>query len=827
MSFFSEDMLPMLGVFEAETTELAQLMDGVAARVERAGELSPEDVAELFRCAHTIKGSSAMMGLEGLSELTHRLEDLFGILRDDPTLSEDRVHDILDQLYAFSDYVHDEVGRMSEPDYSPTDMSALTASLVAFAATFEGADAVEETPQATVGQGGSTVVETPSSEGPDAVADAEGGAILKVSFLPDVAMVNARALVILKQLRTQVAVHSHVPEDLTSAGADKAIQEDGLLIVIDPADIDKAKAFLAKNSFVRRIEVIDEALSTAAANQDVARTGEAQVAPEKFVTLRWSSIHELQGMAGEFLLSMAQLKALVAKTPDAIGLRSAVSQTARLVDDLVYHVDKLSMVSMTAMVPQLSRMVRDMCRSSGKKISFEVVGGDIEIDRNLYGSISDPLLHIIRNAVDHGIETPEARLAAGKEERGKVTLSVENLGARVAFRVSDDGRGIDTEQVLAKAQAKGLLERPAESYSRSEILQMVMLAGLSTSREVTQYSGRGVGMDVVNAVVRDFNGQVDIESEPGRGTTMTLFMPVSVTSVESLCFRIGESAYHMALPNLVKVFTKAEAATRLSQYEGSFFFEHDKRHIPVLDIHALLGCTGEAAFYVICRSIDDEFVIGVDDVLGDTNCANKPLPSCLGRPWQKVCPVRNVAILDDGMVGYALNAALLADFAQGRKPLPDAQHIAFDDAAGGRAPVVMSMADLPDQAFVFELGHERFALPIERVERLSPPLDCSATPWAPPHLLGLANYRNRAIPVFDLAGSAGVDAESSYVLIATDARDESVGLAITSAIGVRALNEATLAEEQAAPRSFAAGLRTSLSVVPELKEPPVTLLNFA
>ena len=838
MGFFSESMAPMLGVYEAETSELITAFDSIISRVEQEKTFEPEDIAELFRCAHTIKGSSAMMGLESLSTLTHRAEDLFDLLRNDPTLADGRIPDIIDHLYSFSDFVKDELDRIGNDDFTPADPGSLIDEIAADVVLLanggldregeksEGATAAEAmhessaegVPASGTAKGETTLKSTADID--------EGGVTLKISFKPDVAMVNARALVIVKQLAKQVNVRSYIPDDLSNAETARTISEEGLLVVVDANDVEKAKDFLAKNSFIRRIVALEV---TSAAQADLSSgngkpISEASSTGEKFITLRWSNMRDLQDMAGEFLLQASRLKTLSTTIPNESELNHAVSHMARLVDDLVYRINAMAMVSMSAMVPRMSRIVRDMCRESGKQISFEVTGGDIEIDRNLYNSIADPLLHIIRNSVDHGIEPPEKRLAAGKEARGKIVLSIENLGARVAFRVSDDGCGIDTAKVLAKAEANGQLNKPANQYTRTEILRMVMNAGLSTSKEVTQYSGRGVGMDVVNTVVRDFNGQVVIESEPGSGTSITLFMPVAVTSVDSLGFRIGPSVYHLPLFNLSKIIVADEAADNLSRYEDSTLLTFEKRQIPVLDMHNLLDCQGETTFYIVCNSMGDEFVIGVDDVIGDFSCANKPLPACLDLKWLKACPIRGVTIMDDGSVGYALNAAILADLAQGRNN-SISQLNDTDSTDDGDSPFeIIDAANLPPAVFVFTLGKDRYAIAVDQVERLIPLPKCAETPRSPRYLMGLANYRNKALAIFDLAKSAGAEDDCPYALVVANERGDCIGLTISSAIGVYDLTDAVLTEDQPEPRAFAGKFRSAALFTIDPKRPPINLL---
>jgi len=278
----------------------------------------------------------------------------------------------------------------------------------------------------------------------------------------------------------------------------------------------------------------------------------------------------------------------------------------------------------------------------------------------------------------------------------------------------------------------------------------------------------------------------------------------------------------MPLYNLNKIYTANEAADLISSFEGTSLFTYKKREIPVIDMHKLLNCPGTDAFYIVCHSLDEEFVIGVDDIVGDISCANKPLPSCFNSTWQASCPIRNVAIMDDGSIGYALNAALLSSLAQGREN-SFWEEVHYDDPSSATHEIALS-TEIPPWALLFKLGEDWCAISIEHVSRIIPLASYAETPKGLPYLLGLINYHNRAIALFDLAASAGVEAESGFALVMEDERGECEAFTITSAIGVRNLSDAVLAEDQPAARAFAAGWHTSIAFVDDPKEPPITLL---
>ncbi|MDO4536728.1 MAG: chemotaxis protein CheW [Coriobacteriales bacterium] len=822
MSFFSEEMMPMLGIYESETAELMDGFDNVIGRVEQEGGFSSEDVDELFRCAHSIKGSSAMMGLETLSELTHRVEDIFDALRQDLTCVQDHLPYLLDHLYAFSDYVHDELARMGDEEFEPASAERLLKDIAG------DLSVLRQDGQAPLGEQAadkSDEAGNDPNEAASASALAQEGVTLRVSFKPDVPMVNARAMVIVRQLKAKITILSTVPADFMDADAADRIAADGLLLSLSEEDAQTARTLLAKNSTVNRITTLNEAVSTKGASQKKEEGKKAATAPtEKFVTLRWESLRDLQELAGDFIMSAGRLKEALPSEDLSSELRAAASRMSRLADDLVYRVNAMAMVSVSALIPQLSRMVRDMCRSTGKHVSFVVHGGDIEVDRNLYNSISEPLIHIIRNAVDHGIESSEERLAAGKEARGTVTLTVESLGGRVAFKVSDDGRGMDAERLLDKADQKGILEKPAHEYTREEALRLIMKPGFSTSAEVSQYSGRGVGMDVVNTVVNDFEGRVEVESELGKGTSIALFMPVSTTSVDCLALRVGPVACFMPFSNLDKIYTAQESEDLVVTSEGQSVFTHGKLSVPLLDLHEVTGFSGETGFYVVCHSLDRIFAVCVDEVLGEEYCANKPLPSCMGRNWMRACGIRNGVIRADGTVGYALNAALLARLAYGREKEASGRVIEESSILPTGMPGGLSN-ELPPALFAFRLGAERYAINLKCVDRIMTLPLYTPIPYAEEDLIGTISHRGRVVPVYDLARSVGVTEQSSYVLVLLGNDEECVGFTITDAEGVRPTDSAMLLEDQPESHKLIGGLRTGAAWQLAPREAPIILME--
>ncbi len=275
---------------------------------------------------------------------------------------------------------------------------------------------------------------------------------------------------------------------------------------------------------------------------------------------------------------------------------------------------------------------------------------------------------------------------------------------------------------------------------------------------------------------------------------------------------------------LDKIYTARDSEDLVVQREDQLLFVHGKLEVPVLDMHEVLGFPGETGFYVVCHSLERIYALCVDEVLGEEYCANKALPACLGRDWVRTCGVRNGVIRADGTVGYALNTALLARLAYGREK--GAQNVMqrssiAPTAAPGGANV------LPPALFIFSLGDERFAINVACMDRVVTLPLYTPVPYAGEHLVGIIGHRGRVVPVYDLAGAAGIDDLPVYVIVVMGNNDERVGFAVTDAEGVRATDSAALLEDQPETRELTGGLRTGAAWQLAPREAPVVLVESA
>jgi len=676
MGFFSAEMASMLDIYQSENIDLMSIYDRLILAGEKKNSFTKDEINEIFRTAHSIKGSSAIMGLTVLAELTHKMEDLFGIFRDDPNRIEGHVTDILDLFFSYSDYVKGEIQRVSDPEYAQREVPSLVQELDQAIQHFGGKDKQKTEAAAS----------KPTAETENVLVNGKQ-TILTLRFAADCAMPNVRAVVILKQLNRKWKVWHYEPEVLQGAESENAIKTNGFKIQVSTADVEPIKKVLAKNTNVAKVEAEGikttgvEAAPQAPAKQETAKT--APVVEEaakttdkpktsgenKFVNLRWSDVHNLQNITGEFVSEYSFLQNTLKHLPYSRELNTFAGTYRKLLDELMYHVSSMAMLRFSSMTPQMYRAVRDISKKENKNIEFEIRGENIEIDRNLYDAISNPLMHIIRNSLDHGIETPAERIKAGKPAKGKITLTLENQGGYVLFRITDDGKGMNPHELLAVAATKGILKKPAEQYTKQEALNLIMEPGFSTAKKITSISGRGVGMDVVNTIAVAAGGRVIIDSTPGQGTAIALYMPVSITAVDSLGFDVGPWRFYLPMYCLDKIFSAAEVATHLSHTDdGKIFFAYNDHKFGVCDMRERLKVPKkQEGFYLVGHSMESYFCIVVDAMQEQTTAVSKNLPACFNEQWTDSTGVVNGVISNDGSIGYFLSSGFLANWCNSRE----------------------------------------------------------------------------------------------------------------------------------------------------------------
>lgn len=670
-------MADPVDIFRDEARELLVALEHALIGLE-----SDPDDAELigsaFRALHTIKGSGSMFGLDDISQLAHSLEYAFVELRE----GRARVtHELIDQTLSGRDLLLELIGG-AEMDGA---MRARADGVVREMTRLVGLD--------DAGRGAPTPGAA-KDVGPAAAASGPRG--IRVTYRPSPAtFVNGtNPLGLLKELRdlgdaTVIGYASTIPSldtfdplqcyfgwdvllwtDAPSAAIDDVFmfaddltrheiveleshehRRIGDILVergaIGPEDLDRliARRPPVGEMLVEEGAVAEESVRSALEEQRMAarsRPATPSSVGESSAAIRVPTerLDRLVNLVGEFVSLQAQMTSRVQLVEDR-ELASLTESLERLVREARELSMEMHMVPIETLFSPFRRLVRDLASELGKQVVLTVEGADTELDRNVVDALRDPLLHIVRNALDHGIEPPEERRAAGKEEQGTLTLRAGYTGALVTIAIVDDGRGIDPDRIRARAVERGLVAADAE-LSRDRIMSLVFEPGFSTAATATQVSGRGVGMDVVRRNVEALGGHVNLRSVTGRGSTIELRIPLTLAIVEGLLCRIAGQYF---LVNLGYVAECIDAhASHVSLERG--FFDFRGSVVPIVDLAEYYGLdrAGDPGALVVVSNGQTRTALAVDELIGN----HQSVVKSLGSMFSNRVGISGVVFLGDG-----------------------------------------------------------------------------------------------------------------------------------------------------------------------------------
>lgn len=586
MSAFA-NCLDILDDFLVEAGELLEDVDRKLVALEAA----PTDGAllnDIFRGFHTIKGGGGFLEATPLVDLCHKTENLFDQLRSGKMqLSAE----LLDLIMAATGEVRRMFGEMSSHSFPEAAPAALLADL---AAAMEGkpiAKAAAATPAAAVSSPAATPAALTPAPTP-APADTPVRVSTESGGMPDWAAYLA-------------ALTGKPMEDSISAAPATPVA-----VVAESAAAPVAKP---------------AAKPAAAPANPPAKDNSIRIE-----TSRFDHILNLTGEIGLTTNRLKRIRSLLVRATDKETqirqLEKAVSQLDMMVDDLRSAVMKARMQPVGRVFQKYSRLARDLSRSLGKDVDLVLDGEDTEVDKTILDELNDPLVHLVRNAIDHGVEPPADRVAAGKPARATVTLSAQQVGDQLMIQIRDDGRGMKGDVIRQKALEKGLVEPgTAAALTEAQCLKLIFLPGFSTKDQITDVSGRGVGMDVVQTNIRKLGGRIDITSAPGEGSTMTILLPLTLAILPVLMIRLGEQP--LALPlSMVREILPLDGPV-VQRVSGKPAVVLRGEVMPYHCLAQILGRhrPGPAPVGVLVGSGDTSCVIGVDGFMGQDEVMIKPL----------------------------------------------------------------------------------------------------------------------------------------------------------------------------------------------------------
>ena len=609
-----------------------------------------EPVGALFRAVHTVKGMSATMGYTVVAELSHELETLLDMVRRGERAVSAA---LMDTLFSAADTLEHAIELSVTGREDDVDAAETIAALRAAASPREAAP----------GSAGSSK----RKKKPVARARVAPPApvTIRVTQEPDTPMPGVRAYLALeraKELGTVIDVQP-APEAFDAGGFDGCLTI-GVDTGASDEEIDRVirSAGSVANVAVTRAAGADGAKQAmpngngGTLNGGAGRASELVAARQhRHIRIDLHRLDTLMNLIGELVITRGRLQQL-ATTINEPALTEAVTQTSRLVADLQDGIMTSRMVPVWQVFDRFPRVVRDAARALGKQVDFAVEGQEIELDRSLLDEIGDPIVHLLRNAIDHGLETPDERVSAGKSPTGRLTLVAARDRSAVVIRVTDDGKGIDRDRVLARAQEMGLVESGRTELTDDDLIRLIARPGFSTARQVTDISGRGVGIDVVNTRVRALGGTVDMKSVKGEGTSVTVRLPVTLAIVRSLLAKVGDETYAIPMTH-VNETVHVERDT-IRQVKGREVLVLRDDVLPLLhlrDVVRLPRRDGQGGQVVVLEVADRRAGMVVDELTGQQEIVIKPFDAAK----DGLSVFSGATILGDGVPALILDVSSL------------------------------------------------------------------------------------------------------------------------------------------------------------------------
>lgn len=681
----------MLDVYLFEATSLLEQLDEILISCEKQNTFDTDSINEIFRIMHTIKGSSAMMQFNSLMVVAHKMEDLFAYVRENG-LDSQYNEELFDLMFKSGDFLKAEIDAVQQNTPLSTNIGPYETNINNLLNKISsGADA--ETSAGAAEQDGaaqSSGEEAPSSSGSASVQAPEGyTSVVRVFFDEDAQMENLRAFMLVNTLLDVCPDIRYQPEELQDASKSlDEIAQNGFTIYFRSAgDWEKCSQMVENFVYVKKFDMLEaekpaEAAPVSgqpAATQAVTQETPKAAAPDSqarsgaaapghpstsLINVNLARLDSLMDLMGEIVVTESMVTSIpTAQGVDMDNFTKASRQLRKLTDELQEIVMSIRMVPVNGTFQKMNRIVRDMSKKLDKDVELVLEGEDTEVDKTIVDNLADPLMHLVRNAMDHGIEPTAERLAAGKPARGTITLSAQNTGGEILVTVEDDGQGFDSDAILRKAKQRGLLKKAESEYTQKEIFALLLMPGFSTNETVTEFSGRGVGMDVVKKNIEKVGGDVTLESERGKGTVVTFKIPLTLAIVNGMGISVGDSVFTIPINNIRQSF-KLDADQIIHDTEQNEIVMIRSQYYPLVRLHDIYGIDGAVTdltqgIVILVETDAKTYCVFADALLGEQQVVIKPVPKYLTKFDVKERGVAGCAILGDGNICLILDAVNL------------------------------------------------------------------------------------------------------------------------------------------------------------------------
>ncbi|MGL5633608.1 MAG: chemotaxis protein CheW [Sarcina sp.] len=650
-------------------------------------EQEPEDldkIAQIFRVAHTIKGMAATMGFANIAELTHKMEDVLSKFRDGELKITEKVVTI---LFKCLDTLEKMVDRVEDGEEENTDISEMIkllseCSIIVDEDSSKDVNEIEVQSELDLNDYDISVMKQAREGGFNSLR-------IKIKLCESTLLKSARVFLIFKDLEDLGEIIKAYPntEDIEEENFELDIElvmitqsskEEVLDLISKISEIDnysveyidfdsiqviREKEIIREDKDLQeKIEIVKESKESEKNSKNVSSKKEGNnkkknkgsaKSTHQSVRVDLDRLDKLINMVSELVINRTRLEQ-IATDQRCIELTETLEQVARTTSDLQDLVMKIRMLPLDVVFNRFPRMIRDVSVELGKEVNFIIEGKDTELDRTVIDEIGEPLIHLLRNAVDHGIESKEDRVKNGKSAVGTIILTAYQEGTKAVIKVQDDGAGINLNRVKAKAERVGI---DTEGLSDDEVRNLIFSSGFSTNEEVTDISGRGVGMDVVKTKISALGGSVDVISEEGTGSTFVIKLPLTLQIIQALLVKVGQENFAISLGFIDRVIDFNSISIKNSNSKEVIIYRD--RVIPLVRLNEYFGIEADEhsneKFVVIVKVANKEIGLLVDSLLGQQEVVIKPLGNSLANMEEYI----GATILGNGLVTLIIDVAAL------------------------------------------------------------------------------------------------------------------------------------------------------------------------
>ncbi|HFZ6228833.1 TPA: chemotaxis protein CheW [Clostridioides difficile] len=693
-------MRQMLDMFIFETSLLLEQLDEIMIQIEKEKVFTHNNINETFRIMHTIKGSASMMGLDNISALAHSVEDLFYAIREGKieVLDNDLLFDLVFQSL---DFIRRDIDELQSRGCISSDYSNFIEGIEEYVSTLELSSSMKSKDNANLES-------TDEKEVIDSNFEyKEGSDVVKIIFEQGCMMENVRAFMLVFELRDYCEFIDFYPKDVETnaesteyiksygfyiqfvAKEDKAIVyktiEDNLYVkeyiniskkeieMKNTSNNDAVENKLKDNNKVSKSyqnnytedEIQEDVLNEKTDMEKDSLSEENEHLPiskQSIMSVNLEKLDLLQNTVGEIVIMESMVVNSVNSTGvDIDNFNKATRQLHKLTDELQDIVMSMRMIQIAGVFQKMHRIVRDMNKKLDKNVELITIGAETEVDKSVIDNLAEPFMHLIRNAMDHAIEPIEERIAKGKEEVGKIVLSAENLGGEAVISISDDGRGIMRDKILAKAKEQGLLKHQSNEYTDDEVNSLIMTPGFSTKESITEFSGRGVGMDIVRKSIEKVGGSIEVKSKQDEGTTFTIKIPLTLSIVEGMKFKVGDSLFTLPISSIRRTFKLTDLNQIITEGNKTELITIYGACIPIIRLHKIYNIQTKVTNLmhgnmIIIENEHKAVCIFVDEIIGNQQVVVKPFPVYFNRFNIKNKGLSGCTILGDGSISLIIDA---------------------------------------------------------------------------------------------------------------------------------------------------------------------------